>query len=138
MLASYTRWRRYFDAQQQSPGTVLNGADFDTEYDRIKAVFDAVVSAIADVRRDDGGVKNASIGADQLKAEVISLLNGVTPMGTWLTATVYPKGALVRQTNTLYYALGRLPRSCAWRGEVVATTGSHMPSSPCCARATLC
>lgn len=105
MLASYTRFRRYAQFQSDNPDTVFNGADFDTDLDRVKTLADAVVAAIAQVRNDDGSVKNVSVGVDQLKTEVLTLLDGITPRGAWLTATSYAIGDLVREANVLYFAL---------------------------------
>jgi hypothetical protein len=105
MLPTYTRYRRYAQFQSDNPDTKINGADMDVDYDRIKTVLDAVVAGVADVRRDDGAVKNASIGADQLKSEVLTLLKGVTPKGDWVTATAYSKLDLVRENNILYFCL---------------------------------
>ncbi len=105
MISSYTRYRDYSQFQSENPNTVLNGADLDADYDRIKVVCDALVAAMADVRRDDGGVKNTTIGVDQLKSEVITLLDGVTPRGDWITARVYAVCDLVRQSDVLYFAL---------------------------------
>lgn len=105
MISSYTRYRRYAQFQSENPDTVLNGTDLDVDYDRIKVVCDALVAALADVRRDDGGVTNASIGVDQLKSEVLTLLDGVTPRGAWASLTVYAATDLVRQSDVLYFAL---------------------------------
>jgi hypothetical protein len=105
LLSSYTRYRRYAQFQSENPDTVLNGTDLDVDYDRIKVVCDALVAGLADVRRDDGGVKNTSVGVDQLKTEVLTLLDGVTPRGAWVTSTSYAVCDLVRQANVLYFAL---------------------------------
>ncbi len=105
MISSYTRYRDYSQFQSENPNTVLNGADLDADYDRIKVVCDALVAAMADVRRDDGGVKNTTIGVDQLKSEVITLLDGVTPRGAWVTDTVYAVCDLVRQSDVLYFSM---------------------------------
>lgn len=105
MISSYTRYRRYAQFQSENPDTVLNGTDLDVDYDRIKVVCDAIVAALADVRRDDGGVKNTSIGVDQLKTEVLTLLDGVTPRGAWASLATYARCDLVREANVLYFAL---------------------------------
>lgn len=138
MIASYTRLRRYAQFQSDNPDTVVNGADLDGDYDRIKVVCDAIVAALADVRRDDGGVKNASIGADQLKAEVLTLLDGVTPRGAWGTLTSYAVCDLVRQSNVLYFALvahtsGVFATDLAdgkWMAISAATNGSSIANVP--------
>jgi hypothetical protein len=105
LISSYTRYRDYSQFQSDNPNTDLNGSDLDTDLDRIKTVCDAVVAGIADVRKDDGTVKNAVIGVDQLKSEVITLLNGVTPRGDWAGLTVYAVSDLVRKDDVLYFAL---------------------------------
>lgn len=137
-MDSYTRYRDFSQFQLDNPDTVFNGADFDTDYDRIKVVFDAIVSALADVRRDDGGVKNQSIGIDQLKTEVVNLLNGVTPRGNWATVTAYAKLDLVRQNNILYIALsahtsGTFATDLAaskWMSISAATGAANVSNTP--------
>lgn len=138
MVDSYTRYRRYAQAQSDSPNTVLNGADFDVDYDRIKVVCDALVAALAQVRRDDGQVANTTIGVDQLKTEVISLLSGVTPRGNWVTSTAYAQLDLVRNSNVLYFALtahtsGTFATDLAagkWMAISAATGGANVSNVP--------
>lgn len=103
-LPTYTRWRRYFDAQQASPGTVLNGADFDTDYDRIAAFADSVVAAIAQVRRDDGALVNGIVTMDSLSAALSVVLGGWNPRGAWATATLYAVKDFVTSGGNNYVA----------------------------------
>lgn len=102
---SYTRYRDYSQFQSDNPNTDLNGADLDTDFDRIKTSLDSHTTCLATIRKDDGTLANASVGADQLKTEVITLLNGITPRGDWVTATSYVVGDLVREADILYVAL---------------------------------
>lgn len=95
----YTRYRDYSDFQAENPDTELNGSDLDAEFDRVKTTTDSLATCLATIRKDDGTLKNQSVGVDQLKAEIVSLLNGITPRGDWLTATAYAVGDLVGHTG---------------------------------------
>lgn len=99
-IASYTRVRRYGQFQAANPNTVFNGADFDGDYDAIKVVCDAVVAAIAQVRRDDGALANGCVTTDSISASLAVLLGGWNPRGAWVTATVYaPKDFVTNAGN---------------------------------------
>ncbi len=102
---SYTRYRDYSQFQSNNPNTDLNGADLDTDFDRIKTSLDSQSTCLATIRKDDGTLSNASVGADQLKTEVVTLLNGITPRGTWATLASYDVGDLVRKDDVLYFGL---------------------------------
>lgn len=135
MLPSYIRYRSYAQAQSDSPNTVLNGADFDTDFDRIKTFADSVSSAIADVRRDDGQLVNETVGLDQLKSEVFPFLNkAVTFKGAWVTATVYAVNDFVSQSSNGYVCLvahtaGTFATDlAAGKWQLLSTTGSTGPA----------
>lgn len=102
---TYTRYRDYSDFQAENPDTAINGADLDTDLDRVKTTTDSLATCLATIRKDDGTLKNSSVGVDQLKAEVVSLLNGIQPRGDWATATAYMVGDLVNQGGGAYVCL---------------------------------
>lgn len=102
---SYTRYRDYSQFQSDNPNTDLNGSDLDTDFDRIKTSLDSQATCLATIRKDDGTLANTSVGIDQLKTEVVSLLNGVTPRGTWATLTAYAVGDLVNKDGAVYVGM---------------------------------
>lgn len=63
------------------------GTQLDNDLTEISESIDTVVEAIKSVRRSDGAVRNASIGYDQLKAELKGF--GFNPPSEWATATSY-------------------------------------------------
>lgn len=102
---AYTRYRDYSQFQSDNPDTDLNGSDLDTDFDRIKTSLDSQTTCLATIRKDDGTLANASVGADQLKTEIITLLNGITPRGDWATLGTYAVGDLVSQNSLVYVGL---------------------------------
>jgi hypothetical protein len=130
-IQTYTRYRDYSDFQSSNPNTEYNGADFDTDFDRIKTFSDAASAAIADVRRDDGQLKNASVGLDQIKSELVPFLNkAVTFKGDWATATAYAVNDFVAESSSNYVCLvahtsGTFATDlAAGKWQLVSTTGS--------------
>ena len=134
----YTRYRDFSQFQSDNPNTDLVGSDLDTDFDRIKTSVDSLVSSVKDVRRSDGAVANSSIGTDQLKGEVVALLNGVNPRGDWVTATAYAKLDLVKDSNVLYLCLvahtsGTFATDLAaakWMAISPATSGANVGNTP--------
>jgi hypothetical protein len=102
---AYTRYRDYSQFQSDNPNTDLNGADLDTDLDRIKTSLDSQTTCLATIRKDDGTLANTSVGIDQLKSEVVTLLNGITPRGAWATLGTYAVGDLVSQSSLVYACL---------------------------------
>ena len=60
------------------------------ELNNAKATLDAVLTNLKRIQRDDGSVANASIGLDQLKAEVPVGFNAPV---AWTTGTVFTAGS---------------------------------------------
>lgn len=104
-MTPYTRFRDYSQFQSDNPDTDLNGSDLDTDFDRIKTTTDSLEAAIDQVRRDDGEVANESIGMDQLKTELVTVLGDWNPRGDWVTATSYAERDVVKNSNSVYVCL---------------------------------
>lgn len=102
---AYTRYRDYSQFQSDNPNTDLNGSDLDTDLDRIKTSLDSQSTCLATIRKEDGALANSSVGVDQLKAEVVTLLDGVTPRGAWATLASYAVGDLVSESSFVYACL---------------------------------
>lgn len=83
---AYSRAFSFTNYQAANPSLALPGSQVDLELNNAKATLDATLANLALIQRDDGQVKNASIGLDQLKTEV--------PLGfnvpqVWVTGTAY-------------------------------------------------
>lgn len=78
------------------------GTPLDTEFNTIKDTTDAINANLVKIQRDDGALKNASVGIDQLKDEVTLAVNAGSD---WLTATVYAANTAVYHSNIVYRCL---------------------------------
>jgi hypothetical protein len=87
----YVRFQDYSDYQiaHQLPGAALAGADMDAEFDRIKTTFDALLTNIALIQRDDGAIKNLVVTPDSISSALAIMIANWTIRGAWLTATAY-------------------------------------------------
>lgn len=87
---SYSRAFSFTNYQSQNPTATLPGSQVDLELNNAKATLDAVLANLKLIQRDDGGIKNATVGLDQLKAEVPVGFNAPV---AWTTATAYTAGS---------------------------------------------
>ena len=69
---AYVRQYDFSAFQAGSPNTPLPGTQLDNELDEVKQTLDALNANIALIQRDDGALKNLSVGLDQLKPEIVS------------------------------------------------------------------
>lgn len=94
---AYDRQYSFIDFQAANPADPLPSAQLEIELNAIKATVDAVLTNLALVQRDDGGLANLSVGNDQLE---VSLRTGINPPTVWTVApTVYAAN------DTVYYGL---------------------------------
>lgn len=87
---AYSRAFSFTNYQAANPTGTLPGSQVDLELNNAKATLDAVLTNLALVQRDDGGIKNATVGLDQLKAEVSVGFNAPV---VWTTATAFTAGS---------------------------------------------
>lgn len=102
-MAEPTRYERGFSFtgfQSTQPNKPLPGTSVDAELDNISASVGSAVSAINDIRREDGALRNGIVGPEALAP---GLSTGVTPAVEWaptvsFTAndTTYFDGAFYR------------------------------------------
>lgn len=76
------------------------GAKFNSEFSSIKETFDETLANLALIQRDDGKLANASVGRDQLKAEVIQ---GINTPEAWAADTAYTVRDSVFDGNNWYW-----------------------------------
>jgi len=101
-MAQPTAYNRQFDFnafQTSNPTTPLPSTQVSAELNALETTVDGICTNIALIQRDDGQVKNDSIGLDQMKAEVSFALNSV---GNWATSQAYTLNVGVWQNSILY------------------------------------
>ncbi|MEQ9416650.1 MAG: hypothetical protein RJQ08_03805 [Salinisphaeraceae bacterium] len=76
----------FSDYQTASPNDPLPAAQLDTQFGLLKTTTDELIDNIALIQKDDGTLANASVGIDQLTADVDIGFRTITD---WLTATAY-------------------------------------------------
>jgi hypothetical protein len=87
---AYSRSFSFTNYQAMNPTAPVPGSQVDLELNNAKATLDAVLANLKLIQRDDGAVANASIGLDQLKAEVPVGFNAPV---AWTTATTFTAGS---------------------------------------------
>ena len=83
---AYNRSYSFTNFQTTNPTTPLPAVNLDIELNNAKATLDALNTNIALLQNDDGTVKNASIGINQLSAGALA---GFNPPKTWVTGAEY-------------------------------------------------
>lgn len=92
----YTRQQNFTSWQASNPGVWPQAVDLDAEFNAVKTNLDGLNTNIALIQRDDGRLKNASVGIDQLDSTTYALLDSnLNPRGAWYTALSYAVGDLV-------------------------------------------
>jgi hypothetical protein len=86
----YSRSFSFTNYQATNPSAPVPGSQVDLELNNAKATLDAVLANLKLIQRDDGGIKNATIGLDQLKAEVPVGFNAPV---AWTTGTAFTAGS---------------------------------------------
>lgn len=102
---AYVRQTDFSDFSASNPSSQHSGASMDAEFDAIKATFDQALTNLALIQKDDGTLKNAIVGVDQLSTAVVALLSasaGWTVKGAWITATAYVVLDVVTNTTGTY------------------------------------
>ena len=67
---AYNRSFSFSNFQAQNPSAALPGSSLEQELNNVKATLDAILTNLKLVQRDDGAIANASVGLDQLSAQV--------------------------------------------------------------------
>jgi hypothetical protein len=94
----------FSEFQGANPTTPLPGDRLDTELNSIATSVGEIITNLGAIQRDDGDLGNATVGFDQLDADVRALfgLQDGVPRGPWVTATAYVIGDLVTQSGVSY------------------------------------
>lgn len=83
---AYSRAFSFTNFQAQNPSLSLPGSQVDLELNNAKATLDATLANLKLIQRDDGMLANASVGLDQLSAQVVVGFNAPT---VWATGVAY-------------------------------------------------
>jgi hypothetical protein len=98
----YSRQYNFTNFQTVSPTTPLPANYVDLELNTIKATLDQTLNNLKLIQRDDTALASASVGKDQLKAEVSI---GINPPSPWITAKAYVIGDTVTIGGKFYRCL---------------------------------
>lgn len=96
-IPTYEREFSFTGHSEDYPARPHRGDKVDAEFDAVALALAATKTALAQIRRTDGQLKNLSVGLDQLKPEVV--------LGTptdWTTATEYERKDVVWRNSVLY------------------------------------
>lgn len=97
---AYTVSYNFTGFQAVEPAAPPPGGALDSQFYAISTSISTVIAALADVRRADGIIANASVKPESLHASTVALLGtGFNPRGAWATTTAYAKGDLVQGTT---------------------------------------
>jgi hypothetical protein len=95
---AYSRQYDFASFSATNPSDQQPGVNLDAEFNALKTTIDAALANLALIQRDDGGVKNNTIGLDQLTSDVLVVLGGdFVVRGPWVTTRVYAQGDVVSQ-----------------------------------------
>lgn len=87
--------------------STVRTAQLDTELQNVETTLDSIITNLGLIQRDDGALKDATVGLAQLSAEALAMLAGsvVVARGPWVTATAYARNDLVTQSSNVYICL---------------------------------
>lgn len=100
--ASYDRQASFSNEESLNPTTKTPGASLDAEFNAVKISLDQTQSNLSLLQRDDGALRNGSVGPDQL-ADSLSV--GFTLRGAWEAPENYLTGDGVTYDSVFYRAL---------------------------------
>ncbi|HRC26980.1 MAG TPA: hypothetical protein PKX87_06080, partial [Alphaproteobacteria bacterium] len=96
----YVPATNFSDHSSSQPSVPHDGTDLDAEFAAIRLTLDEVLSNLALLQRDDGGLANGVVTSAALAGD---LAIGFSPATNWVTATAYAVTDLVWQSGVLYY-----------------------------------
>ncbi|WP_137390841.1 carbohydrate-binding protein [Rhodoligotrophos defluvii] len=91
----YNRQYQFQSFQRLNPNTPLPADKVDGEFNAVKRTIDETLANLKLIQRDDGALVNASVGRDQLKADISIGFDAPT---AWATGVSYTT------SSTVYYA----------------------------------
>ena len=101
--APYTRQASFSSFATPDAPTV--GPNIEAELNAVKLSMDQTQSRLAEVQRDDGGIRNGVVTPDSLSAGTLTLVGGWVPRGAWITLREYAYKDLVTKDGASYVCL---------------------------------
>src|SRR5690554_2214212 len=98
--ADYDRQANFTDYEIQNPGEPPRGPDLDAEFNAVEQALDETQARLRLIQRDDGALRNASVGLDQLKPDARI---GVNTPATWAPFTSYQTNDSVIDPDGAWY-----------------------------------
>jgi hypothetical protein len=68
----YNRQHPFGAASSNNPSNPIQGTDLDAEFNAVEVALDETQARLAEIQRDDGKLKNQSVGMDQLAPDVVT------------------------------------------------------------------
>lgn len=96
----YDRQYSFSDWERLNPGVPYPAAGFEAEFNAIEESIDETQARLRLIQRDDGALKNNSVGLDQLTTEAQV---GVQTPADWQEFTAYTAGNSVIYNNVAWY-----------------------------------
>lgn len=81
------------------------GVHMDAEWNAVGTTLTGVLTNLALIQRDDGALKNGSVGIDQFSSSALALIgsDAFIVAGQWVTGTTYALGSLITNGQTTCY-----------------------------------
>lgn len=115
----YSRFRSFQNEQALAPTAPLNGAAVDEEYNRLKITTDTLIAALADIRRDDGALRNGVVTRDALAP---NLTVGFGAPRLWQAGLAFNQGDTTFHAGIFYFSNVAHVASVANRPDVDPAT----------------
>lgn len=84
----------------ENPSEPHSGADLDIEFNAVKVALDETQENLALIQEDDGSLKRASVGREQLDSSITIGFESPTP---WAASTVYTEAVSTVFYNSIFY-----------------------------------
>lgn len=114
---AYARAFSFTDYTANYPSLPQPGVRLDNEFNAIATTLAAVRSNLSLIQRDDGALKNESVGPDQLSPE---LTLGLRSVSDWAADTAYIANDAVWESNKLYRCLEAHTSAAAFSADLAA------------------
>lgn len=117
----YLRHTSFTDFSTVHPDEQQPGVDLDGEFDPIKITTDQLIARLSEIQRDDGRLRNQSVGVDQIDTTFLKFISATgVPRGAWVTATAYVAKDLVSYGGTTYIAVSAHTSSASFSADLAA------------------
>lgn len=103
----YTRQANFTDHSATDPSVPHAGTSLDAEFDALLLTISAALANLSLIQRDDGRLRNASVGLETLTSAVIAMFGASSRWslkGAWVTLTVYAASDVTTHGTGTYVA----------------------------------